>query len=148
MAVECQCSFVRAAVEQIEGWVKGWTKPTPDDLIGGLAADLVKNKRELVAENAFLRQQLIVYKRQVVRPRLTPKDRGLLVLLASRVRDWKNALLVVKPATLLSWHRQGFKLFWRQKSKGDARKPRISDETIALIKRMELEFNEKPTIFN
>ena len=100
---------------------------------------MVKNKRELVAENAFLRQQLIVYKRQVRQPKLTSQDRGLLVVLASRVRDWKNALLVVKPETLLKWHRQGFKLFWRRKSKGEARKSRISIETIALIKQMAVE---------
>jgi hypothetical protein len=95
---------------------------------------LVKSKPEWVVENAFLRQQVSVLNRQVARPRLTTKDRGLLVLLASRVRDWKNALLIVKPETLLRWHRQGFKLFWRQKSKGQARKPQLSEETITLIK--------------
>jgi len=52
----------------------------------------VKSKAQLVVENAFLRQQVIVLKRQVARPQLTAKDRSLLVLTASRVRDWKNAL--------------------------------------------------------
>jgi transposase InsO family protein len=100
---------------------------------------LVKSKPELIVENAFLRQQLIVVTRHAKPPKLTPKDRGLLVLLASRVREWKNALLIVKPDTLLKWHRQGFKLFWRQKSKGQPRHPRISAETIALIKQMAVE---------
>ena len=105
----------------------------------GAAADLLKSKEQLIVENAFLRQQVIVLKRHVARPQLTAKDRSLLVLMASRVRDWKNALLIVKPDTLLRWHRQGFKLFWRQKSKGQARKPRLSAETVALIKQMALE---------
>ncbi|HVO70056.1 MAG TPA: hypothetical protein VMT24_08425, partial [Aggregatilineaceae bacterium] len=61
------------------------------------------------------------------------------MLLASRVRDWKNTLLLVKPDTLLRWHRQGFRLFWRAKSKGQARKPRIAEETITLIKQMAVE---------
>jgi putative transposase len=70
---------------------------------------------------------------------LTAQDRSLLVVLASRVKDWKNALQIVKPETVLRWHRAGFKLFWRQKSKGKARKPRISEETIALIKQMAID---------
>ncbi|GAB4420947.1 MAG: integrase core domain-containing protein [Anaerolineae bacterium] len=119
--------------------MKAWTKPNTESLIGGVAADLVKRKAELIAENALLRQQLIVLKRQVKQPKLTPWDRGLLVLLASRVRDWKNALFIVKPETLFKWHRQGFRLLWRRKSKGKVRKPRISKETIALIKQMAVE---------
>jgi transposase InsO family protein len=126
-------------VKKLEARVKAWTKPATDSLIGGTAADLVKSNSELVAENAFLRQQVIVLKRQVARPQLTAKDRGLLVLLASQVQAWKNALWIVKPETLLRWHRQGFKLFWRQKSKGQTRKPRLSEETITLIKQMAVE---------
>jgi putative transposase len=82
---------------------------------------------------------VIVLKRQITRPQLTANDRGLLVLLASQMHDWKNALLLVKPETLLRWHRQGFRLIWRAKSKGQTRKPRISEETIALTKRMAVE---------
>jgi len=75
----------------------------------------------------------------VNRPQFTAKDRSLLVVLASRVQDWQNAVLLVKPETVLRWHREGFKLFWRRKSKGQARKPRISEETIALIKQMAID---------
>jgi transposase InsO family protein len=62
----------------------------------------------------------------------------LLVLLASRVRTWRHALLIVQPETLLRWHRQGFRLFWRRKSRAIARTatPKVSAETIALIKEM------------
>ncbi len=77
-------------------------------------------------------------KRQVKHPKLTDIDRGLLVVLASRVRHWKNALLLVKPDTLLRWHKQGFKLFWHLKSKGSSRKSRIPEEVIALIKQMAI----------
>jgi putative transposase len=108
-------------------------------LIEATAADLIRSKSELIAENALLRQQLIVVERHVKQPTFTPFDRGLLVLLASRVPYWKQALLLVKPETLLKWHRQAFKLFWKHKSQGQARQPRIAEETIALIKRMAVE---------
>src|SRR5262249_5631995 len=49
------------------------------------------------------------------------------------------ALLIIQPATLLKWHRLGFRLFWRHKSQGPARQPRLHAETIALIKRMAVE---------
>ncbi len=56
--------------------------------------------------------------------------------LSSRVRTWKDALLIVKPDTLLRWHRQGFRLFWRRKSRAGSRAPRIPAGTIALIQEM------------
>jgi hypothetical protein len=99
-------TMAQPIVKKLESRVKAWMKPATNGLIGGTAADLAKSKPEWVVENAFLRLQVIVLNRQVARPRLTTKDRGLLVLLASRVRDWKNALLIVKPETLLRWHRQ------------------------------------------
>jgi putative transposase len=123
----------------VERRLRAWTEPATSSRVGGVATDLVKSKRELILENAFLRQQVIVLKRQVARPRLTAQDRGWLILLASRVRDWKHALLLVKPETLLRWHRERFRLFWRTKSKGQARKPRISAETIMLIKQIAVE---------
>jgi putative transposase len=132
-------AIAQPIVKKLETQVKAWTKPTSDRLVGGTAADLVKSKDQLVMENALLRQQVIVLKRQVARPQLTAKDRSLLVVLASRVKDWRNAVLMVKPETVLRWHREGFKLFWRRKPKGQARKPRISEETIALIKQMAVD---------
>ena len=92
----------------------------------------------MVAENAFLRQQLVVLKRGVKRPRRTPVDRAVLALLASRVRRWRQALLIVQPDTLLRWHRRLFRGYWRRKSQGTptARRAKVSDETIALIREM------------
>jgi hypothetical protein len=117
-----------------------WTKPAPDRQITGVASDLFRSKKDLIAENAFLRQQLIVLKRQSTgRPPITQHDRRILVLLATKVRGWKDALHIVKPDTLIRWHRQGFQLFWRRKSQGQSRRSRLAPETIALIKEMAVE---------
>ncbi len=131
--------IAQSIVANVERCFRAWAEPSSDSMVGGVATDLVKSKQQVILENAFLRQQVIALKRQIARPQLTAKDRSLLVVLASRVHDWKNALLVVKPETLLRWHRQGFRLFWRAKSKSQTRKPRISAETIALIKQMAVE---------
>jgi putative transposase len=132
-------AMAQPIVKKLETQVKAWTKPATDSLIGGTAADLMKSKEQLIMENALLRQQVIVLKRQVARPQLTAPDRSLVVVLASRVKDWTNALFIVKPETVLRWHRQGFKLFWRRKSRGQARQPRISADTITLIKQMAVD---------
>jgi len=68
-----------------------WTKPDTTSLILGTLTDLARSKSELVAENALLRQQLIVLRRQVKRPACTKTDRMLLVLLARMVGTWKQA---------------------------------------------------------
>jgi putative transposase len=85
------------------------TKPAEQGVVAGTVADLVRGRPALVAENAFLRQQLLVLGRSVKRPRCTPTDRAVLVLLASRMKAWRQALLVVQPETLLRWHQQGFR---------------------------------------
>src|SRR5215471_12323948 len=79
-----------------------WTKPNTTSLMLGTLKDLARSKSELVAENAFLRQQLIMLRRQVKRPACTKRDRFLLVLLASVVRTWKQALFIVQPETRLA----------------------------------------------
>jgi putative transposase len=90
----------------------------------------------LLAENALLRQQLIVLGRSVTRPAITRTDRALLVLLAGRVRAWRQALLIVRPDTLLRWHRAGFRALWRRKSRPGPGRPPLPAETVALIRRM------------
>jgi putative transposase len=98
--------------------------------------DLARSRAELIAENALLRQQLIILSRQVKRPACTRTDRILLVLLARAVRNWKQALLIVQPDTLLGWHRQAFRWFWRRRSKAACRHSKIAPETVSLIKTM------------
>jgi len=129
----------RRLIDNLNERYKRWIKPETDSLLVGTLTDVTRGKRELIVENAFLRQQLIVLKRQTPRPSLTPTDRGLLVLLASWVRRWQEALFLVKPETLKKWHREGFRLYGRRKSKGKPRKPRISPEAIALIQQMAIE---------
>lgn len=106
-----------------------WTKPPQASLLLGMAVDLARGKSELVAENALLRQQLILLRRQVRRPVCTGTDRLLLVLLARAVRTWRQALFLVQPETLLRGPRQGFRLFWKYKSKAPAHQPRTAAET-------------------
>ncbi len=113
-------------------------RPAAPAVLAGALIDLARSKRELVAENTLLRQQLVVLKRSVERPCCTPADRTLLVLLASRVRSWRSALLIVQPDTLLRWHRHLFCRVWRQKSRSTAaaHRPPLAPETIALIREM------------
>jgi putative transposase len=91
-----------------------WTKPFTSSLPLGTLADFGKSKAELVAENALLRQQLIILQRQVKRPPITRTDRLLLVLLARLVRTWQQTLFIVQPDTLLRWHRELFRLYWKR----------------------------------
>jgi len=113
-----------------------WTKPLTSSLPLGTLADLGRSKSELIAENALLRQQLIIRKRQVNRPACTKADRFLLVLMARAVRAWKQTLFLVQPDTLLRWHRELFRLYWKRKSKTRTHKPKVAAETIALIRQM------------
>jgi putative transposase len=126
--------------QAVERQVITWSQPAPDRAIKGVVSDLFRSRKDLIAENAFLRQQVIVLNRQ--KPggaQLTPHDRRVLVFLAHHMGGWKDALHIVKPDTVLRWYRQGFKLYWRQKSKGTPRRPQISGETVALINEMAVE---------
>jgi putative transposase len=125
----------RRTAERVEGALR--TAARPASLAGGLLRDVVRSREDLIAENALLRQQLIVTARTVHKPRFTGYERGLLVILASFVPRWRDALLVVKPDTILRWHRVGFRLFWRARSRPpDASVPRVSRETVDLIRRL------------
>ena len=117
-------------LQAVDKRVKTWTQPAPDRAIKGVVSDLFRSRKDLIAENAFLRQQVSVLNRQTQgRAQLTPRDCRMLVFLAHHLRGWKDALHIVKPDTVLRWHRQGFRLYWRQKSKGTPRCSQISKET-------------------
>jgi putative transposase len=125
---------IRRGVDAMYARVRRWTTPCP--LAAGLATDAVRSRRDLLLENALQRQQVLILNRSVKRPALTPLDRGLLVLLASQLRTWAGALRIVRPETLLRWHRRGFRLFWRRKSGPRTRSSPLATETIDLIKQM------------
>ena len=71
----------------------------------------------LWAENLFLRRQLALYIERRVKPRRIDSVTRIVLTILSRFFDWRDALVVVRPETLLRWHRQGWKLFWRLKSR-------------------------------
>ena len=120
----------------IKLFIKQHTRPTTTIISIGSLSDLKRSRRDLIIENAMLRQQLIVLNRQVKRPQLTQGDRVRLVLLARLTGFWQQALHIVQPDTLLRWHRDLFRSYWRRKSRSKHRKPRISPAIIKLIKQI------------
>src|ERR1700730_10634282 len=97
-----------------------------------LAATL-RSRTAVSAEILFLRKQLAFYQEHQIRPRrLTDSARFSLIFWA-RLFDWKEALVIVKPATLIGWHRQGFKLFWKWKCR--VGRPRLPGNIRQLIVR-------------
>ena len=117
--------------------VQQWTKP--EQIASGFVADLPRSRTDLILENALLRQQLMILRRQIKRPYLSSRDRLILVLLARLTRFWKQTLLIVQLDALLRWHREMFRLFWRFKSRPSSRPPKVSTETIQLIQQMAQE---------
>jgi putative transposase len=120
----------------IHYYLRRWTKPTTVSIIFGSLSDMQRSRTELIAENALLRQQLIVLNRQVKQPHLNHRDRIGLVLLSRFTKYWKQAIHIVQPETILRWHREWFRFYWKQKSKPIKKKPRISTETFHLIQQM------------
>jgi putative transposase len=101
------------------------------------ARDCVRSRAALQIEVLALRHQLTVLQRSVKRPRLTASDRFLWAGLVATWRDWRSALIMVKPETVIGWHRQGFRLFWAWKSRhGRAGRPSVAAETRQLIRTM------------
>ena len=101
----------------LQGVFLRWVKPPTTSLVFDTLADLTRSKSELMAENALLRHQLIILRRQVKRLVFRKTDRLFLVILARMTRTWKQALFLVQPETLLRWHRELFRWFWKRKSK-------------------------------
>ena len=95
-------------------------------------------RSELVLENLALRQQLAVLRAKTSRPEVHTIDRPLWVALSRIWPKWKSALHLVKPQTVIAWHRMGFRLFWRWRSSRGGR-PTISEEVRALIRGMASE---------
>src|SRR5438445_4785003 len=94
----------------------------------------------LAAENLFLRKQLALYQERHVTPRRATDAIRLALTWLSCWFDWRQALLIVQPATLLRWHREGFRLFWRWKSRRG--RPPLPANVQALIRQMA---RENPT---
>jgi hypothetical protein len=78
---------------------------------------LIWPRKAIAAENLFLRRQLALYQERKVGPRRIDPAARITLALLSRLFDWRDALIVVQPKTLIRWHRGGFRLLWYRKSK-------------------------------
>jgi len=101
---------------------------------------LFTSRDQLMLEVLALRQQLSMYERERPKPRPTDPDRAFWVAMRDHLCTWADVLAVVKPSTVTRWHRQGFKYFWRWKSRGrKPGRPALDLSTRQLIRRMALE---------
>jgi hypothetical protein len=99
-----------------------------------------KSNRRLAAENAALRQQLTVLRRQVRgRVRLTNNERLFFVQLYRWFPSVLKVVKIIRPETLVRWHRAGFRCYWRWKSRSLGGRPQIEADLRALIRRMSVE---------
>ena len=105
-------------------------------LVAALSS-VFKTRAALQLENLALRHQLSVLHRSVKKPKLTPLDRLLWALLCGVWPDWRSALIVVKPETVIAWHRKGFRLFWTWKVRhGQPGRPSVPKDVRDLIRLM------------
>jgi hypothetical protein len=100
-----------------------------------------KNKIQLVLEVIVLAKQLEIYQRTDPKLNIKRTDRIFFSLMKDLLSNWKERLFIVKPDTVIKWHRSAFKFYWRLKSKRKGGRPKVSREVIALIKQMA---NENP----
>lgn len=129
----------KSAINFVVQKLKQLIKPTTFQLVADAVSDMTRSRKDLMVENAFLRQQLIVLNRQVKRPKLTEGDRTRMVFLSSLTNFWQSALHIVRPDTLVRWHRGLFRRYGKRISTPKSRKPRIPQATIDLIKKMARE---------
>jgi putative transposase len=107
-------------------------------LLSGFLVALCRPRAALLAENLALRHQLgILFRSKPARVSMTRWDRALWAFVLSRVPGWRESLVLVKPETVIGWHRQAFRLFWRKKSQ--AGRPSARAEVQRLIRKMATE---------
>ncbi len=107
-------------------------------LLGALRASL-KTRTDLALENLALRQQLVLLRRRSKRPQFGRLERLFWVWLSHQWAGWREALHVVRPQTVIRWHRQGFRAFWTWKSRrGRVGRPSVSSELAKLVRTMAL----------
>ena len=103
---------------------------------------LFRDRQQLLLENLALRQQIHVLRRSVRKPRLRATDRFFWTVLRRFWSGWSNVLLLVSPQTVVGWHRRGYRLFWRWRSRSPGGRPRVDHNLTELIRRM---WNCNPT---
>ena len=109
-------------------------------VLAAATSAIFKSRAALQFENLALRHQLGVLRRSVKRPKLNPFDRFLWAWLCGEWAEWRSALCIVKPETVIAWHRKGFRLFWTWKVRhGQPGRPSVPKETRELIRKMSRE---------
>lgn len=104
---------------------------------------LLRDRAELAAENLALPQQFAIQEPCSKRPRLRKRDRIFWAWLFRFWSNWRSVLVIVQPQTVVRWHQQGFRLYWRWKSRsGKVGRPKIDAKILKLIRRM---CRENPT---
>ena len=106
--------------------------------LGGLLLLAVRPRAALAAENLFLPKQLALFQERKVTPHRAGDSSRWMMTTPSRMFHWRDALVNVKPDTLIRWHRKGFRLSWRWKSK-PAGRPRLPKQLRQLIREMGAE---------
>jgi hypothetical protein len=97
----------------------------------------LRSRSEVVAENLLLRHQLMVLSRPTrKRPRLTTHDKLAWLVARRLLRDWRGHLVLVRPETVVRWHAQAWRLWWRSRSRSPLGRPRVSPEVRELIATM------------
>jgi hypothetical protein len=110
------------------------------------AHSLFKSRRHLALENLALRQQLAMFNQSGKRPRVSPTDRLFWVLLSKYVEGWRMMLHTLHPGTVVRWYREGFRRYWRWKSRRlCVGRPPVDIEIRKLIRQQQLA-NERPSL--
>jgi len=110
-------------------------------LVFGALVSVLRSRRDLVLENLVLKQQLAAFKASNQRPRIRVCDRAFWIVVRRLWTKWSDALVIVKPDTVVRWHRAGFRLFWSWISRRRARpgRPAVDAEVRELIRRMAVD---------
>ena len=95
-----------------------------------------RSRTDTALEVLALRQQVAVLKRKRPKPPLGPLDRLFWAILRQTWARWKDVLVIVKPETVIAWHRAGFRIYWRWRSRPRGGRPRITEEVRVLIRRI------------
>ena len=140
-SVKCTC-FPTCPSHLFHPSQKPWNFASPPDTLSGMhkIIEIFADRAALHTEILALRQQVAVLKRKRPRPSLRKADRVFWVTLSYPWPGWCHALVIVRPETVIGWHRKGFRLFWTWKSRrGKPSRPPVSRETRALVRRMSRE---------
>jgi hypothetical protein len=98
-----------------------------------------KTKAQLQLEIVFLWKQLEILSRTDKKFKIRKRDRLFFTFMKRIFANWKSSLIIIKPGTVIKWHRKGFKLYWEWKCRNNGGRPKIPQEQINLIKRMSKE---------